>query len=60
MAFITEQAGGRATTGVQRVLDIVPKHIHDRCPIFLGGVDDIADVEAAFASHSNWLNDTQK
>ncbi|KAJ2896755.1 Fructose-1,6-bisphosphatase [Coemansia aciculifera] len=60
MAFITEQAGGKATTGTQRVLDIVPKHIHDRCPIFLGGTDDIADVEAAFASNNNWLNDTQK
>ncbi|KAJ2555742.1 Fructose-1,6-bisphosphatase, partial [Coemansia sp. RSA 1933] len=47
MAFITEQAGGKATTGVQRVLDLVPKHIHDRCPIFLGGTDDIAEVEAA-------------
>ncbi|KAJ2756463.1 Fructose-1,6-bisphosphatase [Coemansia pectinata] len=60
MAFITEQAGGKATTGSQRVLDIVPKHIHDRCPIFLGGGDDIADVEAAFASNNNWLNDTQR
>ncbi|KAJ1991611.1 Fructose-1,6-bisphosphatase [Coemansia spiralis] len=60
MAFITEQAGGKATTGVQRVLDLVPKHIHDRCPIFLGGADDIAEVETAFASSNNWLNGTQK
>ncbi|KAJ1808353.1 Fructose-1,6-bisphosphatase [Coemansia sp. RSA 2598] len=60
MAFITEQAGGKATTGIKRVLDLVPKHIHDRCPIFLGGADDIADVEAAFASNSNWLNGSQK
>ncbi|KAJ2415865.1 Fructose-1,6-bisphosphatase [Coemansia sp. RSA 2530] len=59
MAFITEQAGGKATTGSQRVLDLVPKHIHDRCPIFLGGVDDISDVEAAFASNSNWLDGSQ-
>ncbi|KAI7833882.1 fructose-1,6-bisphosphatase class 1/Sedoheputulose-1,7-bisphosphatase [Kickxella alabastrina] len=43
-----------------RVLDLVPKHIHDRCPIFLGGTDDMADVEAAFANNSNWLNGTQK
>ncbi|KAJ2845015.1 Fructose-1,6-bisphosphatase [Coemansia brasiliensis] len=60
MAFITEQAGGKATTGTQRVLDLVPKHIHDRCPIFLGGSDDIADVEAAFAANSNWLDGSQK
>ncbi|KAJ1884473.1 Fructose-1,6-bisphosphatase [Kickxella alabastrina] len=60
MAFIIEQAGGRAITGIERVLDLVPKHIHDRCPIFLGGTDDMADVEAAFANNSNWLNGTQK
>ncbi|KAJ1858418.1 Fructose-1,6-bisphosphatase [Coemansia sp. RSA 1822] len=60
MAFIAEQAGGRATTGIQRVLDLVPKHIHDRCAIFLGGADDIADAEAAFAANSNWLDGSQK
>ncbi|KAI0686727.1 fructose-1,6-bisphosphatase [Cytidiella melzeri] len=44
MAFLTEQAGGLATTGRQRVLDIVPTSIHERCPIFLGSKDDVNDV----------------
>ncbi|KZP11975.1 inositol phosphatase [Athelia psychrophila] len=44
MAFLTEQAGGIATTGTKRILDIVPTGIHDRCSVFLGSKDDVADV----------------
>lgn len=44
MSFLTEQAGGVATTGTQRILDIVPQGIHDRCPVFLGSKDDVNDV----------------
>lgn len=44
MAFLTEQAGGVATTGTQRILDIVPKSIHERCPVFLGSREDVLDL----------------
>jgi len=44
MAFLTEQAGGIATTGTNRILDIVPKDIHERCPVFLGSKDDVQDL----------------
>ncbi|KAF7976310.1 hypothetical protein HWV62_7017 [Athelia sp. TMB] len=44
MAFLTEQAGGIATTGTRRILDIVPTSIHERCPVFLGSKDDVSDV----------------
>ncbi|KAJ7594232.1 fructose-1,6-bisphosphatase class 1/Sedoheputulose-1,7-bisphosphatase [Mycena floridula] len=44
MAFLTEQAGGIATTGTQRILDIVPTDIHERCSVFLGSKDDVADL----------------
>ena len=30
MAFLAEQAGGLATTGTQRILDIMPQQIHER------------------------------
>ncbi|MHA4893764.1 class 1 fructose-bisphosphatase [Pedobacter sp. PWIIR3] len=36
MAFIIEQAGGRATDGHQRILDIDPYELHQRCSIFIG------------------------
>ncbi|KAF9031825.1 fructose-1,6-bisphosphatase [Hymenopellis radicata] len=44
MAFLTEQAGGVATTGTKRILDIVPKGIHERCSVFLGSKDDVEDL----------------
>lgn len=44
MAFLTEQAGGIATTGTKRILDIVPTAIHERCSVFLGSKDDVTDL----------------
>ncbi|EIW85183.1 fructose-1,6-bisphosphatase [Coniophora puteana RWD-64-598 SS2] len=44
MAFLTEQAGGVATTGRVRILDIVPKSIHERCSVFLGSKEDVQDL----------------
>ncbi|MGH7268865.1 MAG: class 1 fructose-bisphosphatase [Polyangiaceae bacterium] len=41
MAYIFEQAGGMATNGVDRILDIVPKGLHDRTPLILGSKDDV-------------------
>lgn len=38
------KAGGLATTGTKRVLDIVPTSIHERTSIFLGSKDDVQDV----------------
>lgn len=35
-AFIVEVAGGRATNGTQRILDIVPTQLHQRTPMFIG------------------------
>lgn len=45
MAFIVEAAGGRASTGFQRILDIQPESLHQRVPIYIGGADDVALVE---------------
>ncbi|KAK9762181.1 Fructose-1,6-bisphosphatase [Basidiobolus ranarum] len=45
MAMIIEQAGGRATTGKQRMLEYVPDSLHDRSPIFLGSKEDVLDLE---------------
>jgi fructose-1,6-bisphosphatase I len=52
MAFLTEQAGGIATTGTKRILDIMPKSIHERCSVFLGSKDDVADLQKYFAEAS--------
>lgn len=44
MAFITEVAGGSATNGKQRILDIQPEHIHQRSPLFIGSKEMMEDV----------------
>lgn len=44
MAFLVEEAGGKATTGKIPVLDLVPQSIHERSPIFLGSAKDIDEV----------------
>ena len=41
MAYLFEQAGGAATNGVDRILDIEPKGIHDRTPLVLGSKHEV-------------------
>jgi fructose-1,6-bisphosphatase I len=45
MAFIIEQAGGAASTGTRRIMDIEPEALHDRVPLFIGNRGDVADLE---------------
>src|SRR5690349_5630128 len=44
MAFIVEQAGGAATTGLVRILDVQPESLHQRVPVFLGSKNEIERV----------------
>ena len=41
-----EQAGGRATDGHRRILELQPTELHERTPLFMGGKDDVAEVES--------------
>lgn len=43
LAFIVEQAGGKATDGFKRILDIEPVQLHQRTPIFIGS-SEMVDV----------------
>jgi fructose-1,6-bisphosphatase I len=49
MAFIVEQAGGRATNGKQRILEIQPEKLHQRVPVFIGSEEDVKVVEKFMA-----------
>jgi len=44
MRNVISQAGGIATTGTKRILDIVPTSIHERTGVYLGSKDDVQDV----------------
>jgi fructose-1,6-bisphosphatase I len=48
MSLLVEQAGGAATDGRQRILEIAPTQLHQRVPVFLGSR---AEVEVASACH---------
>lgn len=45
LAFIAENAGGRASTGYQRILDIEPTDLHQRVPLIIGCAEDVKDAE---------------
>jgi fructose-1,6-bisphosphatase I len=49
LAFLAEQAGGAATDGRGRILDIVPTALHQRTPFFIGSVEDVAAVTRALS-----------
>jgi fructose-1,6-bisphosphatase I len=42
MGMVVEQAGGRASTGLERVLDVVATEYHQRASVILGSPDDVA------------------
>jgi len=43
-AFLVEAAGGAASTGTERVLDVVPRTLHQRTPVFIGSEKDVEDA----------------
>ena len=46
MSFIVEQAGGAATNGAQRILDLQPGKLHERVAVFLGSKNEVERVSA--------------
>jgi fructose-1,6-bisphosphatase I len=49
MAMIAEQAGGLATDGIRRILDIEPEELHQRVPLFIGSKADVEVVLKFYA-----------
>ncbi len=45
-AYITEVAGGKATDGTQRILDIKPTELHQRSPLFIGSKGMMEELES--------------
>ncbi|KAL0192949.1 hypothetical protein M9458_011245, partial [Cirrhinus mrigala] len=51
IAFLIEQAGGVATTGTQRVLDVIPESLHQRVPFVVGSADDVEEYLSFVKKH---------
>ena len=49
LAFICEQAGGRAIDGPHRILDIMPGELHQRTPLYMGSKNDVDLAERVLA-----------
>ncbi|MFH1321859.1 MAG: class 1 fructose-bisphosphatase [Bacteroidota bacterium] len=52
LAFLVEQAGGKATDGYKRILEIKPESIHQRTPLFIGSVGMVEKAEEFLREYS--------
>ena len=53
LAFLAEQAGGKASDGHGRILERIPATLHARTPLYIGSSRDVEAVEAVYARHGN-------
>jgi fructose-1,6-bisphosphatase I len=53
MSFLIEQAGGAATNGNQRIMDIVPKKLHERVSVVLGSRNEVERVTSYHLEENN-------
>nr|MBK9653374.1 class 1 fructose-bisphosphatase [Bacteroidota bacterium] len=52
LAMIVEQSGGRATDGFMRILEIQPKSLHQRTPLFIGSLNMVNKAEEFMLKYS--------
>ena len=57
LAFLAEQAGGRASDGRGRIMERKPECLHSRTPLFIGSSNDVAAVEKIYAQHRHAQTD---
>ena len=51
VSFIIEQAGGAATTGRQRVMEIAPTELHQRVPLIFGSRNEVERVSGYYEEY---------
>lgn len=54
MAFIAEQAGGAASNGRKRILDIQPDDLHQRTPLFVGNKEEVLRLESFIRKYGKY------
>jgi fructose-1,6-bisphosphatase len=57
MAMIIEQAGGFASTGRSRILDLTPATLHQRVPVILGSREEVERIERYHAEHDQGFDE---
>jgi fructose-1,6-bisphosphatase len=56
LAMLVEQAGGAASTGTQRVLELAPASLHERVPVILGSKSEVQRIEQYHREHEQGLD----
>jgi fructose-1,6-bisphosphatase I/sedoheptulose-1,7-bisphosphatase len=57
VGFLVEQAGGRASTGAVRLLEVQPESLHQRIPLIVGSRNEVERIERY---HAEWESGTDK
>jgi fructose-1,6-bisphosphatase I / sedoheptulose-1,7-bisphosphatase len=57
ISFLVEQAGGRASTGSQRLMEVSPQTLHQRIPLILGSRNEVERIERY---HAEYLSGTDR
>ncbi len=52
LAWVVEQAGGRASTGTMRILEVEATQLHQRVPLIIGSMDDVLEAERHIQGHA--------
>ncbi|MDN5859911.1 MAG: class 1 fructose-bisphosphatase, partial [Pseudonocardia sp.] len=58
VAFLVEQAGGAASTGRERILDVVPSDLHQRIPLIFGAAEEVALIDDYHREHNHDPSDS--
>ena len=51
ISLLIEQAGGAASTGRRRLMDLLPEHLHQRVPVILGSKNEVLRIERYHIEH---------
>jgi len=57
ISLLVEQAGGRATTGSQRIMEVTPEALHQRVPLIMGSHNEVERIERY---HAEYLSGTDR
>ena len=49
LAFVIEQAGGKATDGAKRIMEVQPEKLHHKVPLFIGSAEMVDKVDDMIA-----------
>ncbi len=56
ISLLIEQAGGRATTGRERVLGVMPASLHQRVPVILGSRNEVDRIGRYHTEHASGVD----